>query len=850
MADPQPNHLLDAALDYARRGWRVIPLQNLTPKGECTCQDYRNSKKMGPCPTPAKHPRFGGWKDQATTDPDKIRTWWKANPQANVGLVSGAASKLCVLDNDPRNGGEESLRSLVYHHERLPWTPTVATGGGGSHGYFLYPDLPNLPAVLELDPGLEILLADHIVVAPPSLHPSGRNYRWEPELSPDEVSVQPLPAWLLGVIQAKLQAASSAAGGAGDKSKSEFPLADYPKVLEGCGWMRHCAEDARLLGEPEWYAQLSIVGRCKEGNELAHEVSQPHPGYSASATTAKLRHALDAAGPVTCAKVRHSLGGARFCDQCPNLGKVKSPIVLGAERARSGFSDFLPNPTDEDAARYAGTRGLHAEKPEVPVFDQLRTAVDEAIAAKDAAALMALAPLFAKLTETQVAIFKSDIGKAFGKAFRFKDLEKAIRSEKGLVRVLRDEADTAWEHQLIRGDKGAPVANLANAITALKYAPEWKDVLWRDDFAETTVARKKMPVRAPEGRWANLHDILTADWLQHQSINVSEKIAGLAAEAVAYDHRFHPPRDYLNSLEWDGTQRLHRWLEDYLGVRADTNKAATYFESVGAKWLISAVARVFNPGCKADCALVLEGIQGTKKSSALRVMGGEWFTDQLEQMGSKDSSMQTHGIWIIEIGELGSMNKAEVEIIKAFMSRQTERYRPPYSGRLVELPRQCVFAGTVNGQSYLRDETGGRRFWPVECSRIDLKALERDRDQIWAESTSRYLGGASWWLDTPEVTQLALAEQADRYREDPWASKVAQYIADFEEVSIDAILQGPLEMPIGRWGQVESNRVAAILTFFGWKKHRPRDNGQRKYVYRPHTEAAKLASARQLPISI
>lgn len=854
MAEPEINHLLEAALSYARRGWRVIPLQNLTAAGVCTCQSWRDSKAMGPCPTPGKHPRFAGWKDQATTDPGKITNWWKANPEANVGILSGPGSGVVILDKDPRNGGEESRQSLIYGHEKWDWTVTAATGGGGSHEYFQCPEGIILPGMLELDPGLELLLLDHIVVMPPSLHPSGRRYRWEPELAPEECAVQPLPVWLLEVIRGKLAIAagqSSTAGGSADKEKSDFPVANYAKVLEGCGWMRHCAADARGLGEPEWYAQLSIVGRCEEGEKLAHEVSQPHSGYSAAATAAKLRHALEGAGPVTCAKVRHSLGGARFCDECPSLGRVKSPIVLGTDRSRSVFFDFSTNPTDEEAARYAGSRGLHAEgeKPKPVDVDQVHQVLEESLAAEDQAAIMTMAPLFAQLEETQWSIVKAKIGQKFGKKFRFKDLEKAVRAEKTIrARVIRDEAETDWETQLIRSDKGAPVANLANAITALKYAPEWKDVLWRDDFAEATVARKALPVRAPVGRWSNLHDILTADWLQHQGINVSEKVAGLAAEAVAYDHRFHPPRDYLKGLAWDGTQRLHRWLEDYLGVRTETGKAGSYFESVGMKWLISAVARVFSPGCKVDCALVLEGVQGTKKSSALRVMGGEWFTDQLEQMGSKDSSMQTHGIWIIEIGEMGSMNKAEVEIIKAFMSRQTERYRPPYSGRLVELPRQCVFAGTVNGQSYLRDETGGRRFWPVECSRIDLKTLQRDRDQIWAEATARYLAGTTWWLDDPEVNLLAQAEQADRYRDDPWSEKVRQFILSLEEVTIDAILQGPLEIPVGRWGQAEANRIAAVLTFYGWKKHRLRENGQRKYVYRPHTEAAKLASAKQLEL--
>jgi hypothetical protein len=169
------------------------------------------------------------------------------------------------------------------------------------------------------------------------------------------------------------------------------------------------------------------------------------------------------------------------------------------------------------------------------------------------------------------------------------------------------------------------------------------------------------------------------------------------------------PRQGLpGRLHWDGVERLDRWLSTYLG--ADDSD---YSRAVGSRWLISAVARTFQPGAKADCCLILEGPQGIRKSTALRTIAGEYFTDELADLGSKDAAMQTRGVWIIELSELDSLSHAEVARIKAFMSRTTDRFRPPYGMRLVESPRQCVFAGTVNHGTYLRDETGGRRFWPI-----------------------------------------------------------------------------------------------------------------------------------------
>ncbi|MBX9751424.1 MAG: toprim domain-containing protein, partial [Roseococcus sp.] len=296
-----------------------------------------------------------------------------------------------------------------------------------------------------------------------------------------------------------------------------------------------------------------------------------------------------------------------------------------------------------------------------------------------------------------------------------------------------------WRKDLLLNDEGEPRPVLANAITALRAAPEWQDVLWHDAFATTTVARKPPPWigRAAEWidtPWADRDDALVANWLQHQDIMVPMSIAGQAVEVVARDRLFHPVRDHLDALAWDGTPRLDSWLLRYLGAE-DT----PYHRAIGPRWMISAVARIYIPGCKADCALILEGPQGIRKSSALMAIAKPWFADRLSDLSSKDAAMETRGVWVIEIAELDTMGRAEVSTIKAFMSRTQDRFRPPYGKRLVDLPRQCVFAGSVNPEGgYLKDPTGGRRFWPVVCGNIDIPALEQDRDQLWAEARDRF----------------------------------------------------------------------------------------------------------------
>src|SRR5262249_2451934 len=154
--------------------------------------------------------------------------------------------------------------------------------------------------------------------------------------------------------------------------------------------------------------------------------------------------------------------------------------------------------------------------------------------------------------------------------------------------------------------------------------------------------------------------------------------------------------------------RLDDWLTLYCGAEPDD-----YMHAVGRCWMISGVARAYEPGCQADAVLIFEGEQGAGKSSALAILGGPFYSDDIAELGTRDAAMCTHGIWIVELAELDAMGRAEISRIKAFLSRRTDRFRPPYGHHVIEAPRQCIFAGTVNLNTYLKDETGGRRFWPV-----------------------------------------------------------------------------------------------------------------------------------------
>lgn len=382
---------------------------------------------------------------------------------------------------------------------------------------------------------------------------------------------------------------------------------------------------------------------------------------------------------------------------------------------------------------------------------------------------------------------------------------------------------------LISGERGRPRALLANAVTVLRDRPEWHGVLAFDEFSLSVVALKPTPW-GKKGTWTDHEDRVTADWLQRElEINLPIHVVADAVQVVARENGFDPVRQYLDRLVWDGTKRTDGWLALYLGV-----DPTPYSSAVGERWLISAVARIYRPGCKADCVLILEGPQGLGKSRALRTLAEPWFTDEIADLGSKDAAMQLLGVWVVEIAELDSMTRAEVSRVKAFLSRSTDRFRPPYGRRLLDQPRRCVFAGTINAGEYLRDVTGNRRFWPVRCSVARLDDLQRDRDQIWAETVHWFRQGAPWWLDEASLRGEAEQEQADRLQTDPWQETIETFVSARDDVSVAEILTDCIKKEIGHWERRDEMRVGGILVAMRWERYKRRlpgggNGSQRRY---------------------
>ncbi|MBF0584843.1 MAG: toprim domain-containing protein [Magnetococcales bacterium] len=377
------------------------------------------------------------------------------------------------------------------------------------------------------------------------------------------------------------------------------------------------------------------------------------------------------------------------------------------------------------------------------------------------------------------------------------------------------------------GSSGA-LPNLNNAATVLENHQSFNNMFAFDEFRYTYVLTNRPPWVSGTGAFAtrDLSDndaLCLTRWLQGTALGTySMPRMGVitsqqAMETIGAQTRIHPVRDWMDSLVWDTNPRLSTWLTDYFGV-ADSS----YVQAVARAWLISAIARIYRPGCKADGVLVLVGEQGAKKSQGLKVIGGDWFRDSIFDLSNKDAFIQIRGVWIYELSELSALARADVEKVKAFMSSQVDSYRPPFGRANVDVPRQLVFAATTNAPEFLKDQTGNRRFWPVDVADdIDIAGLTTSRDQLIAEAVAAYKAGEKWWLSKKEEAG-AKEEQDSHLAADPWEAKVRSCVKMMDGVTgftvNDILMQ--IETDVAKWQVGWDGRIGIILKKLGYYKKR------------------------------
>jgi predicted P-loop ATPase len=388
-----------------------------------------------------------------------------------------------------------------------------------------------------------------------------------------------------------------------------------------------------------------------------------------------------------------------------------------------------------------------------------------------------------------------------------------------------------WQHGGKNGS-GGPAANLFNVMVALRYAPDFTDAFGFNAFTRRQILRRELPgvvlgtTPGVPREWRDQDTILLQNWLQGQGLRmVTSRTVDDAVNETMHEKTYHPVRDWVESLHWDHVPRLDTWVSTYLGTPQDP-----YHAHVGRWWLMTMCRRVFEPGCRADYMPVLEGPQGLEKSSMLRTLAGqpEWFSDSLPDLGTKDASEHLEGRWLIEIAEMDKFDRAESALMKAFVSRTTERYRRAYGRRTQDEPRQCMFAGTVNHHSYLKDETGNRRYWPVASGQLDLAGLALVRDQLFAEAWTRAVSqNEQYWPDPLFEHLFMQPEQDQRLEADLWEPLVAEFLRSRTQALVGEVVVACTGGGSLHLNTTNRNRVSRIMETLRWRRGKRGVNGER-----------------------
>jgi putative DNA primase/helicase len=382
------------------------------------------------------------------------------------------------------------------------------------------------------------------------------------------------------------------------------------------------------------------------------------------------------------------------------------------------------------------------------------------------------------------------------------------------------------------------LAGLVNALTQL---PQWAGVLATNEVDQRIVFRREPPFSdgSLTGQAVRDRDMdRIRHWFEEvMALQVSKPHLVDAARLVADKNAFHPVREYLKGLTWDGTPRVDRWLEDYCAVVPESEAHAGLIRDVARKWMVSCVARAMVPGSKVDTMLILEGRQGIGKSTAFAALAGPGlYCDSAIDFASKDACQTIQGVWIYELAELDALLRRETSVIKAFLSRSFDRFRLPY-GRVPEsVLRSVVFCGTVNHGGYLRDRTGNRRFWLVRCEdTLNTAGLAAARDSLWAEARHLYEHGEPWHLGA-EHEALMRDEHEGRLESDPWEEILETWTTARTGPSGDSaftmneVLESALQLRSHGKNSRVTTRVSQILDGLGFER-RKRSARPRTYYY-------------------
>jgi Virulence-associated protein E/Bifunctional DNA primase/polymerase, N-terminal/Primase C terminal 2 (PriCT-2) len=730
--------LIDYVRQYAARGWCCFPL-----------------KPRSKIPLIATKARGRGFHD-ATTDAKQLETWWAANPQANIGLATGA-SGLVVIDVDGPEGRKQ-LEAVAKQYGAWPLPRTLAQRTGRDGGLHLIYRGTGVPSYQDNRKGekkvwfIDVRGSTGYIVAPPSIHPSGAVYQWVDA----SVPIADVPLWLVQWI-------ASVKGSPAPQVASVLPAAGVPQG----------------------------TGRGLAARSVANLTQNTTPFSEAEAD--RLFSALSMLDAATDGATWFAYGAA--------LHDLKW-IVNGVDEAFEIWDEWSSTSKgDPLVPGEGGYKGRPDLEKRWASFGREYQGVRAGVG----------------------SIYKA----AFERGWKYEPVVENINGHEALHTLPKAFTDAAARAAIMWPDRdkaGNPKQTCANACHALNYL---------GITAEYDRFHNKMKIAGqPMGSWVgdltdNIVHMLRV--ILRQTLNFDPgNLAMRDAAAQECLQRAHDPvLDYLHGLQWDGTPRLRHWLAAYMGAPdSELNQA------IGGLALIAAVRRARQPGCKFDQIIVMIGAEGRGKSQAIEILAGrDNFSDQtILTLSDVRQQEMIQGVWLYEIADLAGLSKADVEKVKAFASRHSDRARPAYGHFLQIMARRCVFFATTNHTTFLKSQTGNRRFWPVEVGIVDLAALARDRDQLWAEAAMLEARGVPLFLPEKLWGEAAAAQNA-RLDTDPWEDVLAGLENDkhvarkmspdgrgFEfRVTTRDLLELVLRVPIEKQIEVTAKRVTFIMRRLGWE---------------------------------
>lgn len=818
--------MLAAALEYLRSGLTIIPI-----------------KLDG-----SKAPALNKWRQLHEQPPSEAAvTAMFRDREVGLAVLAGKTSgNLTVIDFD-RPGSFEAWRELLEGMapgllERLPVVKTP----DGHHVYLRAATCdrntklarsaekfqkPDYAGGFKLDDTIiETRGQGGYVIAPPSpvgVHLSGRTYVHlsGPPLTDVPNVTEDVYATLINAARAlneqakpakeERQTAKPSKPGDGAKPGEDFDArASWFEVLEPHGW-----EAIRTIGDKTYWRRpgkgdggiSATTGHC--GSKLYVFSSNAAPFESERAY-----NKFSAYGLLNCAgdysQASRELRAKGYGGERPARGAPRPPPSSKWDELNEPAHEHAPPPSDDDAPPGAepALERLTAERLEALLDDDPAAALrpgifERLLAMRDDRAEWAL------------------IGDVLRRKKKRSDFNAAVKAHD--AKAKRAVYSDGWKAEILfrenrDGDLVAETC-LNNIVLVLTHDKAWRGVLAFDEFSNQIVTRSAPPFERRAPRWSDEDALEVKVWIERNyPMRPNFNLVCEAILVVSKRSSFSSQREYLDQLEpVDGEPSIDTWLIDCFG-----SPDSRYTREVGRKWLIAAVARAYEPGCKVDNVLVLEGKQGLKKSRALQQLcpNPAWFTDGLSELGSKAQAEEIEGKWIVELGELKGVGR-DLDQTKAFVTRQAENYRPAYGRYSIHSPRKCIFAGTVNpgNVGYLKDETGNRRFWPVLCTKQSPEITPALRDKLWAEAKALYQAGEHWWIEDQELLEEAAAEQEARASIDPWHDKIEKFAMSFHELGTEEVFSQCLKMDVSKWDNAAQQRIGRVFMLLKWGRVRRRD---------------------------